>query len=206
MTQSGSNTRTARRRRRNREALLRAARGLMAERGFTRTTIADITEEADLGFGTFYLYFRNKADVLEAVLQEGLSDMLSQLNEPSTDRLPPWDALRLVMVQFAGGARDNTDLFAIVFRDGPGLLRSVWRVGDAFTRRLQAILERGAREGVMRPVPAALVARALTGLFVQALLWRDEAGLRTADEIVEVLFPIARQGLLVREGAAEALE
>ena len=39
------------------------------ERGFEATTIAEIAEAADLGFGTFYRYFPDKEAVLEAVLE-----------------------------------------------------------------------------------------------------------------------------------------
>jgi AcrR family transcriptional regulator len=173
----------------------------MAERGFTGTTIADITEASDLGFGTFYLYFKSKEDILTTVLDEGFSSMLKRVQDPYADRLPPGEALRFVTEQFVGAARENTDLFVIVFRHGPDLLRSGRRFGDAFTQRLQAVLERGIREGTMRPVPTALVARALTGLYVQALLWRGGDGLRPADEIVEILFPIVHHGLAIQEEA-----
>lgn len=197
MTQSvpAKSPRLDRRRRRNRQALLGAARRLMAERGFAGTTIADITEAADLGFGTFYLYFRSKEDVLRAVLDEGFGSMLKRVRDPRSDHLPPWEALRFVTEQFVRTARGNTDLFSIVFRHGPDRLRPVRAFGDAFTQRLQAVLERGIREGVMRPGPTGLVARAITGLYVQALLWRGDDGHRPADEILEALLPILHHGL-----------
>jgi AcrR family transcriptional regulator len=175
----------------------------MAERGFAGTTIADITEAADLGFGTFYLYFKSKDEALNAVLDEGVGSMLERLQDGRADRLPPWEALRLVMEQFVGAARENADLFAILFRYGSDLERSARRFGEAFTQRLQAVLERGIREGAMRPVPTALVARALTGLYVQALLWRGENGRRPTGEIVDVLFPIVCSGLRPTEGSKE---
>ena len=39
--------------------------------GFEATTIADIAEAADLGFGTFYRYFPDKEAVLEASSRTG---------------------------------------------------------------------------------------------------------------------------------------
>ena len=169
----------------------------MAERGFEGTTIADITEAADLGFGTFYLYFQSKEDVLRAVLDEGFGRMLKRVRDPRADSLPPWEALRFSILpkQFVRAARENTDLFLIVFRHGRDQLAPIRSFGDAFSLRLQDVLERGIGEAAMRPVPTALVARALAGLYVQALLWRGESGPRPADEILETLFPLVQHGL-----------
>ena len=53
-------SRVDRKRAKNRDALVDAARGLFARHGFETTTIAAIAEAADLGFGTFYRYFPDK--------------------------------------------------------------------------------------------------------------------------------------------------
>lgn len=53
---------------RTRAQLLRAAHDLMSEKGVDETTIEQITERADVGFGTFYNYFRSKDDVAVQVL------------------------------------------------------------------------------------------------------------------------------------------
>ena len=53
---------------RTRSRLLRAAHDLMSEQGVDETTIQQITERADVGFGTFYSYFDSKDDVAEQVL------------------------------------------------------------------------------------------------------------------------------------------
>ena len=61
---SESVSRTARKRARNRAALIASARRLFAQVGFEATTIAAIAESADLGFGTFYRYFPDKVAIL----------------------------------------------------------------------------------------------------------------------------------------------
>ena len=44
--------------------LLEAAREVFCERGYQATSVAAITDAASTAHGTFYLYFRNKEDVL----------------------------------------------------------------------------------------------------------------------------------------------
>src|SRR5579883_2866610 len=60
--------RIGRRRERMRAALIAAATRLFAEKGIEATTIAEIAEAADVGFGTFYNYFDSKDAVLDAVV------------------------------------------------------------------------------------------------------------------------------------------
>src|SRR5882672_3830932 len=49
-----------------RERLFRAALGLFAKKGFTETTVEDITNAADVGKGTFFNYFPSKDHILLA--------------------------------------------------------------------------------------------------------------------------------------------
>jgi AcrR family transcriptional regulator len=47
-----------------RRAIVRAARGLWAEKGYAETTVEDLCELAGVGRSTFYLYFDSKARLL----------------------------------------------------------------------------------------------------------------------------------------------
>src|SRR5919197_3610931 len=62
--------RGARRRARTRARLIEAARILFARQGVDATRINEITEEADVGFGSFYNHFASKDEIVEAVLEE----------------------------------------------------------------------------------------------------------------------------------------
>src|SRR3989442_7726228 len=64
---SPANKQLGRRERRaaeTRERLFRAALRLFEERGFSATTVEDITEAADVGKGTFFNYFPSKEHLL----------------------------------------------------------------------------------------------------------------------------------------------
>lgn len=66
-----------RNRRRNREAILTAARLCFQEQGYENATIRDLINRTHLASGTFYNYFRSKQDIFAALL----ADFLSGLNE-----------------------------------------------------------------------------------------------------------------------------
>lgn len=73
--------RQQRRRQQTRAALLAAARRVMAEHGVEPTTIAEIAEAADLGFGTFYNYFDSKEAIVDAVIAETVQRHLERLQQ-----------------------------------------------------------------------------------------------------------------------------
>ena len=62
--------RGARRKRRTRGKLMRSAMRLMAERGMEGVTINEITDDADVGFGSFYNHFASKDAIYEALIEE----------------------------------------------------------------------------------------------------------------------------------------
>lgn len=70
--------------RQTRDALAEAARKLFAERGFHGTTLADITSAAGKSPAVFYRYFNDKEDLLAALAESFLHEVVA----PSGLRVP----------------------------------------------------------------------------------------------------------------------
>lgn len=66
-----------------------AARSLIAEHGVAGLRVGDVTERADVAFGTFYTYFSSKAEIVEAIVEEGIRNLaetlidLPSMNDPA---------------------------------------------------------------------------------------------------------------------------
>lgn len=73
--------RVARRQRRNRAALIAAARDVMSEKGVDAATMLEIAERADVGAGTVYNYFRSKDELAIAVLETLMHDLGVRIEE-----------------------------------------------------------------------------------------------------------------------------
>ncbi|GAB7185252.1 DNA-binding protein AcrR family [Kitasatospora sp. Ki12] len=69
-----SANRFERRRARTRQALIAAARQILAETGETSASIQEIAERADVGFGTFYNHFETKNDLFDAAVGDALEE------------------------------------------------------------------------------------------------------------------------------------
>src|SRR5579859_2860276 len=58
-----------------REQVLRHAKRIFARKGYHRTNIADIIARARIARGTFYLYFQNKKELFEELLEQTLGEL-----------------------------------------------------------------------------------------------------------------------------------
>ena len=76
-----SESRRERRKRRTRETLLGAAFVLVSDRGIDAVSVQEITDAADVAFGTFYNHFRSKEALYDAIVQEFLEEFGNALDE-----------------------------------------------------------------------------------------------------------------------------
>jgi TetR/AcrR family transcriptional regulator, fatty acid metabolism regulator protein len=61
-----------------RDAILRAATDVFAERGFFNAQVADVARAAGVAAGTVYLYFRSKDDLLISIFERSMRDALAE--------------------------------------------------------------------------------------------------------------------------------
>lgn len=62
--------------RKKRTALLSQAFSLFMNKGITNTTISEIVEHADVAKGTFYIYFKDKDDLIEKLIAQKAEQLL----------------------------------------------------------------------------------------------------------------------------------
>ena len=72
-TQGGTTPRTAPKL----DHLLKVAAGLMAERGYSQTSIRDVANETGISLGGLYYYFENKEDLLYLIQERTFGDLLT---------------------------------------------------------------------------------------------------------------------------------
>ena len=138
-------TRAVQRQAQTRADLIRAAGELIAERGLDGLRVGDITDRANVAFGTFYNQFKTKDDVVEAVIAEALVG-LAQSIEDSPAFADPAQAVVA-----------STRAIVRIAYDDPGLARLLINLEQAESRferiirpQAGAMLERGVTSGVFR--------------------------------------------------------
>lgn len=98
-----------------RDAILRAAIDVFAERGFFNAQVADVARAAGVAAGTVYLYFRGKDDLLTSVFERTMKEALEEGREAIAVVDDPAERLRrFARVHLGRLGRDRN--LAIVFQ------------------------------------------------------------------------------------------
>src|SRR5262245_49831312 len=108
-----------------RAELLDAAKAVFAAKGVGTTTISDVTTAAGVANGTFYLYFESKEQLVAAIRDGFLDDLLGEI-AGEVARLPADDWWGRVDTLVELGIRrqlDLLDLHDVVFHDAAGPAR-----------------------------------------------------------------------------------
>ncbi|WP_214404174.1 TetR/AcrR family transcriptional regulator [Pseudonocardia lacus] len=162
-----------------RQALVDAAVRLFTERGFERTTVADIAEAADVSTRTFFLHFATKEDVLLADVTERVSGGAAAVLRDAASPAEALAAAADVMITDAwrGDLRTGAaGLRARLVVDNPAVRARLLQVGFAAQEGIAAALV-AAFPDQLDEVDAAALVGALMGAVASAAV----AALRRGD-------------------------
>jgi len=161
-----------------RAAILRAALGVFAERGFEAARLDDVAARAGVAKGTLYLYFRDKEALFEALIRTAVSPVMERLAAlAGAADLPPMEALaaflRLFETEVLGTERKL--LLRLIIAEGPRFPalaefyhREVVSRGLAHVRALAA---RAAASGELPTDAAARFPQLLVAPLLLAVIW-----------------------------------
>lgn len=178
--------RAERRRQHTRDQLKAAALELLYEKGYANLTIKAITERADLGYGTFYLYFAEKDDIVWAVMLD-----LAQAEEGRINKLlegiPFPRREYLSWIELFRFAYNNREAFiAMLGSKGSNVL-----VGR-YLNWLATIHESNLRAGTYSAaldLPPTFLAQFIAGALMRLLVWwLETANDYTPEDMADMMY------------------
>lgn len=182
--------------------LCEAATRLMADQGFSSTTVEEIAEHAGVAKGTVYYNFANKTAIFEELLRQGVERLAGSLRQAAEETL--------------GGGGSRIDALEAMVRAGllhidrhPDFTRlyvaEQWRTNRSWhptlltvRSRAVSVVEEVLRDGVAQgelngALDVPLTASALVGMvLVAALDWQAFAPERSLEEVHRTLSLLVR--------------
>ena len=185
-----------RRRERTRQDLLTAATRVLAEKGLHRTKIADIAAAADVGVGTFYLHFPDKETLFDAVVEDTVRRLKTTVDAARNKARTALDKVRASNVAFFRFARDNREVFKIVFGHGAAYEDLIRRAQALFIADVEETIHEGIATGVFAPLSPAIVAQAVIGMATQVIAWWTEHESVPIETLIETTSTLALGGIV----------
>jgi AcrR family transcriptional regulator len=132
---------------RNRQRILAAGRDLFAERGLG-VTLDDIAARAELGVGTVYRRFRSRDELVDALFEERLEDLLALADEALT-AADPWTGLVGFITRMAELNAADRGLKEVLLGSTQGRAR-VARLREQLRPRAEELVRRAHVAGGLR--------------------------------------------------------
>ncbi|MGO4460030.1 TetR/AcrR family transcriptional regulator [Streptomyces sp. M-16] len=190
------------RRQATRQKLYEAAVTLIAEQGFSATTVDEIAERAGVAKGTVYYNFASKTELFEELLRHGVGLLTASLRTAAQEtearggsRIEALDAMIRAGLVFIDRYPAFTQLY----------VAELWRTNRAWQSTLMvvrqeavAVVETVLREGVERgelstEIDVPLTAAAMVGMvLVAALDWQAFQSERSLDDVHSALSLLLR--------------
>lgn len=193
----------ARRGETTRRRLLDAAEEVIAEMGFFRASVAEITRRAGVAQDTFYVYFKAKEDIFRELVRQLSHDLRHELQEavaPFADRR---EAERAGFETFLHFVIRRRNLYTVMreceFVD-PELHRWYYnRLAEGYVRGLR----QGMARGQIRKLDPEAVAYALMGMSqMVGMRWPLWTGEMPPREVMESVVSLMLHGISPSEAPA----
>ncbi|MCS6925061.1 MAG: TetR/AcrR family transcriptional regulator [Candidatus Binatia bacterium] len=188
-------SRSQQRKERTRQELLAAAKKVLADKGYHHTKVADIAAAADIGVGTFYLYYPTKDALFLELVDATARKLKEQLDHARAQENDYVDKLRAAHHAFFSFAAANREVLKIVFGHGNTFHELLRRVYAMFVADAAEHLAAGMRQGAFRPLHVETVANALVGMFAQVVSWWIEQEQPPAAMMAETMTDLILHGL-----------
>ncbi|WP_217237225.1 TetR/AcrR family transcriptional regulator [Streptomyces sp. AC555_RSS877] len=197
MESSSTTSSVSTRREATRQKLYEAAVTLIAEQGFSATTVDEIAERAGVAKGTVYYNFASKSVLFEELLRHGVQLLSASLREAAEQtarqggsKVDALDAMIRAGLVFIQTYPSFTQLY----------VAELWRTNRAWQSTLMVVRQEAVAvvEGVLREgvdngefsdeIDVQLTAAALVGMvLVAALDWQSFQPERTLDDVHSAL-------------------
>ena len=185
-----------------RERLFHGALELFAQKGFSETTVEDITEAADVGKGTFFNYFPSKDHILLAFGEMQLSKLEAAIEMARRTGEPMPEFLRALGVRMTQEPTRNPAIIRALLQAylsttpvRAAMMDLQRRIHSLHTQMIQLGQDRGE---IRNDLPAAEIAQVFRQTIFGTLLIWSLYGDATLHSRIETAFNLLWSGLAPR--------
>ncbi len=191
-----------------RQEIILAAKAAFAKKGFHGAALEEIASEAEFSKAAVYTYFKDKHDLLYAVLEDGLDRLFAKVSEIRGAELPALSKLGMMVKGAIEFTEEDRDFFRVLTREEAGmtdvrhkgLRKRVLPRLMAFIEVAASVVQQGIDEGVIREVDPRDTANLLFGMMQSAAVsWLLEGAGEPLAEKSQAITDVLLDGIRKRK-------
>ena len=172
-----------------RNTIIDAAEKVFFSKGVENATMDEVAEQAELSKGTLYLYFKNKDEILHAIVHRSLTILYSMFEKAVKEVTCGIDKLFAIGKAYIEFYKKRTNYFSVLFHDEEHhkeydhmeecpVMGDVKNMSDKVFGLMANVIEEGIGDGSIRsdldPLKTALVLWGHTSGMMQILKTKGE--------------------------------
>jgi AcrR family transcriptional regulator len=182
-----------------REAIVDTSAQVFARQGYHATGIVELCEVNGLGKGAFYHYIGSKEELLAAIHDRVMDEVMLGADRVAAAGGTPSAQLAMLGDELLDVIHRYPDHVWVFLHEFPALTAEraqTFRVRRrAYERRVEAVLEAGIAAGEFRDVDARLTTMAWLGMHNYTYLWLKAGGKVSARDVAAPFADIFIQGI-----------
>lgn len=181
-----------------REAILRSAIKVFAQKGYFNAKVADVAGAASIADGTVYLYFKSKEEILHSIFDRAMEEFIAEAKREIADVESVEERLRKIAelhLEKLGADRDLAIVFQVELRGSTKFMEEFSAAGFAeYLNIIHETIEDGQKTGAFRSdlnatICSKILFGALDEMVTNWILSKKPYPLApVADEVLKVFF------------------
>lgn len=172
----------------------KAARQLFARHGYAAVSMRQIAAEVGVGVGALYAYTPDKQALLADLLRGHMEELLADWRDDS--HRPPLERLEEFVRFHIGYSLDRPEQVFLAYMElrslTPGNFRQIADLRRRYEGALEAILQAGQDQGVMRLADPRLATLALIAMLTGVTNWYRDSGRLDREHVTRIYWDMVR--------------
>jgi len=189
-----------------REAIIDTSAPLFARNGYHATGITELCDANDLGKGALYHYIGSKEELLAAIHDRVMDEVMLGADRVAAAGGTPSAQLAMLGAELLDVIHRYPDHVWVFLHEFPALTgeraAQFRERRESYERRVEAVLRAGVESGEFRDLDPWLTTRAWLGMHNYTYLWLKAGGRLSARDVAQPFAEIFMRGIESPTGAA----
>lgn len=187
-----------------RQAIIREAARVFSRRGSQGATLDDVADRLGVTKTALYRYVRNKNDLLFACHEEAMEIADRTLTEGEKAGRTGLEKIQIGLGAYLREMIGELGVPVLILEENTlqgEEAERIYRLRDAFERRMRGLVDEGIADGSILPLNPKLAVFMLLGSIHWVTKWYRPEGAWSADDVSEALIELATRGMAAQPAA-----